>query len=524
MGLAQATTTDQLSAAERKQLDAISTAMDKLTWEINSSARSSLPISELQNKLLQTEREYEILAGKLREKHGQLAGAISSEITSETALASPMLDDSTAIVGWADHPGYFAWAYIIRKGGIKWVDCSATTELMDDLRLVRKLLDNYRGRSKTAPPVKSMRDLYHRRIAPLEVHLKGVKKLIVIAQGWSALCPLDTLLTANPANNTEMSDWPWLAKKYEISYAPSVTTLDILCRKRVKRKGAKWVRSLFAIADPPFGQEHLAQMKSEKAIPEEQILAIAGPGESFLTRVLQLDPTAVPARIPGTRREVQAIADAMGAEKSLTLLGPSACERKLFELNASGELARHRYIHIATHGFANSDRPELSGLVLARVPVDKQYDGILEMREVFHLKLDADLVVLSACQTGLGRHLGGEGVVGLSTAFFSAGTVSLVISLWDVPDAPTALLMQKFYLGLKSGKSKSAALSQAKTWLRNITRTELDKLGRENRILSGLTRSLGRPTAAPKGRPMDIKPFAHPHYWAGFVLTGDPGK
>ena len=243
----------------------------------------------------------------------------------------------------------------------------------------------------------------------------------------------------------------------------------------------------------------------------------------MLTRMLRFDALAVPNRLPGTRREARMIAGLLGAKQSLLLLGPDASERKLFEASKSGKLKQCRYVHLATHGFADSGRPEFSGLALARVPADKDYDGILHMREVFQLKLDADLVVLSACQTGLGKNLGGEGVVGLSTAFFFAGTPSLVMSLWNVPDAPTALLMHRFYSHLQAGKTKAAALREAKKWLRNLTHDDMKKLGRtENPALRELSRGLGKAIESEKGRLLGAKPFSHPHYWAGFVLTGDP--
>jgi CHAT domain-containing protein len=255
------------------------------------------------------------------------------------------------------------------------------------------------------------------------------------------------------------------------------------------------------------------------------VLAAGSPGPLLaLNRLVRSDPTAIPPRLPGTRREAELLATTLGAEKSLLLVGPEASERKLFEASERGDLKKCRYVHLATHGLADGERPELSALVLARVPEDKDYDGLLQMREVFHLKLDADLVVLSACQTGLGKELRGEGVVGLSTAFFFAGTPSLVMSLWNVSDVSTALLMRRFYGNLKAGQTKAAALREAKAWLRSLKRSDLDQLGKGEPVLSELTRGLGLDSVKveEKGKLADERPFAHPHYWAGFILTGDP--
>ena len=314
--------------------------------------------------------------------------------------------------------------------------------------------------------------------------------------------------------------WPWLCDRYEISYAPSVTTLDILSRREAARKPRRWDRALFALADPPFSPKQLAEMTAERP-PTATAPAAGSPGDALaLSRAVRFDKGAVPPRLAGTRREVELVADLFGADRQALLLGADATERNLFAANARGDLKRARYVHIATHGLADNDRPELSALILARAVDDKDYDGVLHMREVFHLKLDADLVVLSACQTGLGKHLRGEGVVGLSTAFFFAGTESLVMSLWDVPDASTALLMHRFYTSLKAGRPKAAALRDAKAWLRNLTRDDLWKLGKADPLLAGLTRGVGRVVRVPKGTQATLRPFTHPHHWAGFVLLG----
>ena len=148
--------------------------------------------------------------------------------------------------------------------------------------------------------------------------------------------------------------------------------------------------------------------------------------------------------------------------------------------------------------------------------------------------LDADLVVLSACESGLGRYAGGEGYLGFAQALFVKGARSLVLSLWKVDDQATALLMTRFYqnlLGKRSGLSqplpKAEALDEAKHWLRNLT---ADQAGTE---LAALERGTVRPlvedadgpaprAAASSPQPAGVRPYAHPYYWASFILIGDP--
>jgi CHAT domain-containing protein len=149
-------------------------------------------------------------------------------------------------------------------------------------------------------------------------------------------------------------------------------------------------------------------------------------------------------------------------------------------------------------------------------------DGIVTAGQVMSTwKLNSELVTLSACQSGLGRHSGGEGFVGFAQAFFLAGARSLVVSLWEVDDRATALLMFRFYqnwLGRRAGLDhplgKAEALREAKTWLRSLTSDQLEG------ELSGLSRGAVRPLGR---RPATGHPFDHPHYWAGFILVGGPG-
>jgi Flp pilus assembly protein TadD len=250
--------------------------------------------------------------------------------------------------------------------------------------------------------------------------------------------------------------------------------------------------------------------------------------------------------LPGTRREVQAIAAMFPTGQVTTLLGPEATESKLQELVQSGALKTCRYIHLATHGKANPDMALSSAVFLAADPerpaasadpagLESAPDGQITAEQIVRTwDLDADLVVLSACESGLGRYAGGEGYLGFAQALFVKGAKSLVLSQWKVDDQATALLMTRFYqnlLGKRSGLSqplpKAAALDEAKRWLRDLTAEEA---GTE---LAALDRGTVRPlvveadgpaprTAASVPKPADVRPFAHPYYWTSFILIGDP--
>ncbi len=186
--------------------------------------------------------------------------------------------------------------------------------------------------------------------------------------------------------------------------------------------------------------------------------------------------------LPGTRREVEAIASLF--KEGTLLLGSDASEQELDALRSRKTLPEFSVIHLATHGKMDDLVPMHSRLLLSqdRLPdpakelsIDRPvYDGTLTAGEVMSTwKLNADLVTLSACQTGLGRQSGGEGFVGFAQAFFLAGARSLLLSLWEVDDRATSLLMVRFYqnwLGKRDGldkpMSKAEALHEAKEWLR----------------------------------------------------------
>jgi CHAT domain-containing protein len=198
------------------------------------------------------------------------------------------------------------------------------------------------------------------------------------------------------------------------------------------------------------------------------------------------------------------------------------------------------YLHFAAHGESDPLHAYRSALILApdpdhsADPLALEGDGTITAEQIARTwELDAELVVLSACESGLGRAAGGEGYLGFAQPLLAKGARSLVLSLWKVDDQATALLMTRFYqnlLGQRPGLSrplpKAAALEEAKRWLRVLT---ADEVGSE---LAALDRGTVRPlakadgpvshTASSASQPAGVRPYAHPYYWAAFILIGDP--
>lgn len=240
-----------------------------------------------------------------------------------------------------------------------------------------------------------------------------------------------------------------------------------------------------------------------------------------LTRGESLD------RLPGTRREVEAIAGLFPPGRVTTLLGDQATEPAVQNLATTGQLKSYRFLHLATHGRADAAVAMNSALLLAPAPggpTDSPAagaDGRITAQQIVNTwDLDAEMVVLSACETGLGRYSGGEGYLGFSQALFVKGARTVVLSLWEVNDDSTYFLMQRFYqnlLGRRDGLArpmpKADALDEAKRWLRGLSVQQVAEL----------TRSKPRPQKPSTSTPPPAqRAFDHPHYWAGFILIGDP--
>ena len=287
---------------------------------------------------------------------------------------------------------------------------------------------------------------------------------------------------------------------------------------------------LGAVIDPRPAREAIS---ANRAV-DKMLVVSRGGGEDF-------EP------LPGTRYEVEALARLFRSDDRPTriLLGADASEQELDRLAASGELGRFSFIHLATHGVIDEDIPIRSAVILTQTglpdPLEQVlhqkpvFDGRLLVREIQHgWDLNAELVTLSACETALGRDAGGEGFVGFTQALLMSGTRSICLSLWKVDDTATSLLMQRFYanllgrrVGLTAPMPKAEALREAKTWLRGLRRSEVLALTAEQS--GGIERGKGTKarqsaevTSTIPAAGDNDRPYEPPHFWAEFVLAGDP--
>ncbi|RDC61948.1 Clustered mitochondria protein like protein [Adhaeribacter pallidiroseus] len=318
---------------------------------------------------------------------------------------------------------------------------------------------------------------------------RHIKSLIIIPEGKLASFPFEALLTQSGKVNLNKTR-AYLVHKYHISYAYS----GRLLYERLSHPEENSKKRLLALA-PVFADSALAKnllstrlkshlpisvLRSKNTVGLNTDYTILN-SESTSNAFQKFEPlTASNFDLPiitekirrssvleggyvtpliASEREVKTIGQlfrAKGAKTQLYLYHKATEDRV-----KSPTVSTYNYIHLATHGFVNENFPELSGLLLSQENTSHE-DGILYTGEIYNLHLKADLVTLSACETGLGKLAQGEGVIGITRALLFAGAKNVLVSLWKVSDESTADLMKYFYQALLSGKNKTEALQTAK--------------------------------------------------------------
>jgi CHAT domain-containing protein len=348
---------------------------------------------------------------------------------------------------------------------------------------IDKLLSQFRrGRHKEFD-TKISNELFDKILKPALEGVDVSNRLIIMPDGMLNLVPFEVLVTGTGCDNG-VETTCFLGDQFIINYYPSAAILTF--NREPTPQALPPAGSLFAVADPIYGaeDERLNQtqvsflLEREKKQESNSILRTSGIQKGAKDQGYNFK------RLKHTGVEVQKILDVLrnSSGNKEVLVGFDASEDRI----KSRDLVQYRYLHFAVHGILAYDLPNLKepALVLGIYPLESTEDGFLTVSEIYGLKLNADLVTLSACETALGPRVQGEGVVGLSRAFMIAGAHSVVVSLWKVDDHSTALLMEEFYKQLVQGVNKVEALVKAKQKLR--------QMGYEN-----------------------------PYFWGPFILIGD---
>lgn len=474
----------EMTAAERKQEQALRAEADRINAQmVKEGAQNELGAKKrfeaLKVELAKAERRLSAFTANLYAKHPELARKRSANTATLAQIGAVLPKDTVLLEYIVTEDAPVVFVVTARKGkatvqvkklGLKGAALAAKCSALRD-SLSNPALP-YQAASKA---------LYQALIQPASAQLVGKNRVVI--------CP-DASLWDVPFAVLQKDKF--LAEKFEIAYAYSATAVEAALRPRAKSKATK---GLLALANPDFGGAQ--RFGDNPLIPGQR--PIEPPSRPIEPPSRPIDipsrPIEPPSRdlgiglrggivaLPGTQVEANALARLFPGATVLT--GMKAQEGAFVQ-----RAGNFHYLHIASHAFFNDASPMLSSIVLA-IPDSDKTDGYLTAREIFDLKLNADLAVLSACNTARGVKKSGEGIVGLSWALFAAGVPAQVVSQWSVDDKATAALMTRFYRNMKQGSSKAAALRSASVSLMN-----------------------------PKGMGNDPK-WRHPYYWAPFIILGD---
>jgi CHAT domain-containing protein len=475
--------------------------------------------SELEGELDKLQTEFDDIENKIRVASPRYANLTAGQPLSLSDVQQQVLDDQTVLLEYSlGTDASYLWA--VTKAGtsiFKLAPRATIEKLATDLRaqliptkLQRRIVGidvmaDTRGLGISATPfaedaagfVAASSALYMAVVEPAASMIGEKKRVLVVADGALNYVPFEALVKS--AEAADYSSLPYLIKSNEVVYAPSASVIGAIRKQEKPRTG----RTMLIVADPVFNSNDTRArgVSSVSETSETRGLGIA----SALTDVAGKDAAVVPpakmqglplARLGGTKVEADQIGKLVKASGSQAdaWLDLQASESNL----ETRDISKYQFLHIATHGLLNAERPQFTGLVLSLVG-NKGDDGFLRTDEVFNLRLGSPLVMLSACETGLGKEKRGEGVMGLTRAFMYAGAPTVGVSLWSVADKSTADLMTDFYKRLLSSPASST-----------------NSAGSPSATIS--------PSAAMRDAQLAMiagKKYSAPFYWAPFVLVGD---
>jgi CHAT domain-containing protein/Tfp pilus assembly protein PilF len=452
----------------------------------SGESRSDQESARLASEIDSVTDELQEIEAQVRETSPRYAALTQPKPLDLSGIQRETLDEATLLLEYAlGDRRSFLWA--VSPGSLKSFVLPPRAEIEEAARRAEAL-----WRSEGAAPVPSRTTKAWREAETLSrmvlgpvAGLLGTKRLLIVADGALLLVPFAALPVPGAAGGE--AGGPVLIDEHEIVSLPSASVLALQRRELAERAPA--AKTLAVLADPVFERDdiRLRERRGRDArLGQPGLKARHGTGleAPSLAALAAGEGNLQLSRLSLTRREAKAI---------LRLVPPSERKEALdFAASVatarSQDIAGYRFLHFATHGLISGQHPELSGIVLSLFDRDgREQEGFLSTPDVLNLKLPVELVVLSACRTGLGREIRGEGFVGLARAFMYAGAARVVASLWKVDDAATAELMTRFYEGMLGPRrlTPAAALREAQTAVKRQKRWE------------------------------------HPSYWAAFTLQGE---
>lgn len=440
---------------EREARLALAAKADYKVRLLSLNASKELVVAA-QRQIDALDAEYQAARAKVREASPAYAALVRPEPLAVEAVQRALLDSDTVLVEYLlDEPRSWVWA--VTTKGVVSAPLPGRAEIEAKVRQVRERLvarsclratevESERAariRRADAEYATAARELSDAILKPVAQQISG-KRLAIVADGALQLIPFDAL--------PEPESDELLVVGHEVVMLPSATALATSRREAAGRPLA--AGAVAVLGDPVFDATDERVKRADASAPvtrRRPAPRVLGEGceqrEGF-------------ARLVGSRTEAEAIGRLAPKGRSLVALDFEANR----DLVTSGRLSEFRIVHFATHGYVPSEAPELSGLALSLVDeTGAARAGYLSLADIYNLRLPVEVVVLSACETGLGRQVRGEGIAGLTRGFMYAGSRRVVASLWRVDDRPTSELMTRLYQRMvKDGKAPSRALREAK--------------------------------------------------------------
>jgi len=348
------------------------------------------------------------------------------------------------------------------------------------------------------------RVFYQALIQPMEEMIKDKKHLIIIPDGVLGYLPFETLIDHNGR---------YLAERVHITYAPSFGILSILKNRNYDASRKPMLAFGGAVYDPILNNQNIIETDVQlSALTANTLTSLKQNNTRSASEALARLGYESWSNLPGTRMEVEAIKAIV--KNSDTVLGKDVSEANIKEMSEKGELSKYKVLHFATHGLTVPDFPELSSLVLSQIDNEQATeDGYLTMAEIVKLKIKADFVNLSACETGLGKLYAGEGVVGLTQSFLISGANGVSASLWTVNDRSTMIFMVGVYqLVNEKGMSYPQAMTEMK---RAFIKGEIT-----SDSYNPKTGKINFSNSKPKPTKAKFQSYSNPFFWAPFVYYG----
>jgi CHAT domain-containing protein/tetratricopeptide (TPR) repeat protein len=485
---------DQALLVRRKQLrQQLSSSAD---LQIRLLSNNLLPqqASRLKGRLAEVEEQLQAVEEQLMLSKPKIAGLTSPKILTAVEIQQQVFDDDTMLLEYAlgDEHSYL---WVVGKAGVSTFKLPGRVEVASAVLPFNELVRKRNWEAGDEVRFEALSRALGRTLLEQAASLLGEKRLVIIPDGLLQLVPFAALQIPSTAPRQgrdtggagDGAVFEPLLVRHEIIYEPSASTVAAIRHESDRRVAPRLAAAI--IADPVFGSGNVrpAARGGEQAQGSNMR---GSAGETAERAAAELNLAARGAPIPPLltsgeeAREIYKIARPEGALLALRFKANRATA-------TSPELARYRVVHFSTHALLNTERPDLSGIVLSLVDErGNPQDGFLQLYEIYNLNLPVELVVLSACQTALGREVKGEGLISLMRGFMSAGARRVAATLWEVDDEATTELMRQFYLNMLDGRRPPAAAA--------LRSAQLSLLGRKDR-------------------------WAQPFYWAGFIVQGEWG-